>query len=282
MIITRLKGGLGNQMFQYALGRKLALKNNDLLKLDISGYQHDNLRSYSLEPFAMSAEIAKQEEITRLKYPLGIFSFVWRYFSFKVLRQFHTGWEPAILEAKGNLYLDGFWQSYKYFADIADTIRADFTLKEPLEQKYPELVQQVHEGDSISLHVRRTDYVSSKKHQKNFGTLSLEHYQKAIRLAKENRPNPTLFIFTDDPNWVKNNLQTDVPTIYISNFGLRDYEELILMSYCKSHIIANSSFSWWGAWLDPRPDKIVIAPTHWTQSGEPKTDDIIPPSWQKI
>lgn len=282
MIITQLKGGLGNQMFQYALGRKLSLKNKNQLKLDVSGYKNDKLRWYSLEPFAISAEIAKPEETAHLKRPWGIISSAWRFFAFKVLRRFHTGWEPTALQKTGDIYLDGFWQSYKYFTDIADTIRADFTLKEPLADKYPDLVRQVRAENSLSLHIRRTDYLSSPKHFKKFGALGLDYYQQALKKIKTAHPDLTVFIFTDDPAWVKANLKTDQPTVFVADFVRRDYEELVLMSYCRHHIIANSSFSWWGAWLDPRPDKLVIAPAHWTQSGEPKTDDIIEPAWQRI
>jgi hypothetical protein len=283
MIIVNLKGGLGNQMFQYALGRKLALKNRDCFKLDITGYPRQTLRSYGLSAFRIKEDIASNATVKKFKYPFGLLSMAWRRFSFKVLRRFHTGWEPAILEKKGNIYLDGFWQSYKYFSDIEDIIRADFKLKEPLESKSPALVRLIKDSASVSLHIRRTDYLTSSKHLAAFGSLPLSYYEQAIDFIKTKVQKPTLFIFSDDPAWVKANLPTaSLETIYLADFKLPDYEELAVMSLCRHHIIANSTFSWWGAWLDPRPDKIVIAPAHWTKTGEPKTNDIIPTLWIKM
>lgn len=274
MITIKLQGGLGNQMFQYALGRKLALQNNAPLSLDISSYGRDRLRHYSLAPFKIKAELTGVQP--------GLFSRFSRFIAKKIFRRFHIGWEPAILNKTGDLYLDGFWQSYKYFDDIADTVRNDFSLIEPLEQKYPELLARAGGGNTVSLHIRRTDYLSNKKHQKNFGSLPLSYYEQAIREIEKRGIAPTIFVFTDDPAWVKDNLPGGHPTIFAADHGLADCEELILQSRCRHHIIANSSFSWWGAWLDARPDSLTIAPARWTNTGEPKTDDIIPPSWIKI
>ncbi len=282
MIIVKLKGGLGNQLFQYALGRVLALKNNDKLKLDGTGYDHDRLRHYALDPFLIKAEIATPAEIKPLKYPYGFLSMAWRKFSFKILRRFHIGWEPSILNQTGNLYLDGFWQSYKYFDQATDTLRQDFSLKEPLEMLQPALIAEVTKAGTVSLHIRRTDYVSSKKHAQTFGVLSLEYYARAVAKIAELVPQPTFYIFTDDPTWVKQHLSLPYPLHFVADYNLPDYQELILMSKCRHQIIANSSFSWWGAWLNPRIDKIVIAPTWWFKTGIPKINDIIPPSWIKI
>lgn len=285
MIITNLKGGLGNQMFQYALGRKLSLHNNDQIKLDISGYPRQNLRSYRLDAFNIVENIARAEEIKKFKYPYGILSMAWRRFSFKILRRFHIGWEPRLLaklEKKQNVYLDGFWQSYRYLEDVVDVIKKDFTLKEPLEKVCPELIHQIEATNSISLHIRRGDYVADTKTQKHHGSCSLDYYRQAVDLVAKKVVNPTFFIFSDGIDWVKNNLSISHPVIYVSNPELQDYHELILMSLCHHNIIANSSFSWWGAWLNDHSDKIVISPSRWVNNNSVKIDDLIPPTWIKI
>lgn len=285
MIIVNLKGGLGNQMFQYALGRRLALKNNNELKLDISGYPRQNLRSYRLNNFNIAEKIATDDEVKKLKYPLGFFSKAWRRFSFKILRIHHVGWEPQalrLLEQKKNLYLDGFWQSYKFFDDIVDVLKRDFTLREPMENIRPDLLNKIKESNSVSIHIRRTDYVSTKRAQVYHGMCDLDYYQRALELIKDRVSNPAFFIFSDDIEWVKNNLPISDPALYVSQEGLEDYQELTLMSKCKHNIIANSSFSWWAAWLNSNPDKTVITPKQWFGNNSIKIDDIVLPTWTKI
>jgi len=284
MIITNIKAGLGNQLFQYALGRKLALKNNETLKLDISGYPKQTLRKYGLSVFNIEENIADDQEVKRLKYPLGILSMVWRRFSFKILRRHHVGWEPNTLkslEKKKNFYLDGFWQSYKYFDDVADTIRRDFTLKEPLEKISPELNEKIKGTNSISLHIRRSDYLNPKV-QKQFGSCSLNYYAQAIKIISGKIPDPVFFVFSDDPTWVKENLKLEFPMVAVSDYQLKDFQEMTAMSLCKHNIIANSSFSWWGAWMNANPDKIVISPDKWFNDGSLNIDDLIPASWTRI
>ena len=282
MIILNLKGGLGNQMFQYALGRKLALKNNTALKLDISGYPRQTLRQYGLGDFNIVEEIATPEEVRKLKYPFGLCSKLARRFRFKILRRFHIGWEPGILEAGDNIYLDGFWQSYKYFDDVTETLKKEFTLKQPLSPASTELSAQILSADSISLHIRRGDYVSNPKTRKHHGICDLDYYRKAVKLITEKVPTPTFFVFSDDIDWVKQNLDIGFPTVYVSRPELGDSEELVLMSRCHHHIIANSSFSWWGAWLGINSEKIIISPTKWVNNNSVKMNDLIPKTWLKI
>lgn len=282
MIIVNLKGGLGNQMFQYALGRKLAIKQNTNFKLDISGYPKQTLRQYGLSVFNIKEDIANETEIKSYKYPYGILSMAWRRFSFKILRRFHGGWEPEILNRTGNFYLDGFWQSYKYFDDIADIIRQDFSLKEPLASASPEFYKIITGANTVALHIRRSDYVTNTKVNQQFGSCSLGYYSQGAKLIAEKIGQPTFVIFSDDPEWVKNNLHLEHPMIFASDYALQDYQEMTAMSFCQHNIIANSSFSWWGAWLNSNPEKIVIAPNKWFNDGSIKEEDLIPPSWTKI
>jgi hypothetical protein len=287
MIIVNLKGGLGNQMFQYALGRKLALKNNNELKLDVSGYARaeyskDTLREYKLANFNIEAEIATAREVKRLKYPYGLLSKLARAWRAKILKQHHVGFEPSILKKKGDVYLDGYWQSATYFADIADTIRQDFSLKQPLETSHGDIVKKIVSGPSISLHVRRGDYVSNATNQAYWETCSPAYYEKALAILGEKIGSFTTYVFSDDPDWVKNNIDIPAPVHYVSGQELADYQELFLMSKCNHHIIANSSFSWWGAWLNPKKDKIVIAPKKWTAVNPEQHKDIAPTDWIRL
>ncbi|HAO65044.1 TPA: alpha-1,2-fucosyltransferase [Candidatus Taylorbacteria bacterium] len=285
MIISHLGGGLGNQIFQYAIGRKLSIKNNDTLKLDISAYTEKNPRAYGLAHFKIVENIATPEEIKRTKLPFGILSRLYRAFKARILKIRNVRYKPRVLNKTGNVYLSGFWQSEKYFSDIADTIRNDLTLKDRMASAASFAAEAIQKTPvSVSVHVRRTDYVSDKY----FVTCSPEYYQTAIsRLSKQlpggQADQIQLFIFSDDIEWVKQNMHFDYPITYISNPSIiQDYEELVLMSKCSHHIIANSSFSWWGAWLNPNPNKIVIAPSKWFNTNPSTYRDVVPYSWIKI
>ncbi len=286
MIITQLAGGLGNQMFQYALGQTLALKNHDTLKLDIRNYTPDNtFRSYKLKHFAITAAIATPEEIARIKRDWPVISRFVRAFKIRILRQESVSFKPAILEKTGDQYLEGYWQSERYFQDSASVIRRDFTLKEPLGPGAATVAAQIAATAApVSLHVRRGDYASDAKVNAMFGTCSPNYYRRALKLIRERVPTAHFFVFSDDIEWVKQQLELGPDAVFVSNkTTLQDYEELYLMSLCHHHIIANSSFSWWGAWLDPRPDKIVIAPRVWFHGTNPKMyRDIVPTSWIKL
>lgn len=287
MIIVKLIGGLGNQMFQYALGRKLAILKDVQLKLDISWYVNSEFgrdveREYSLNHFNIVECLASEDE---LKPYLKKKSLLFR-IARKIRRELsgvnNVGYDPKILESPDGSYIDGFWQSEKYFADIADIIRHDFTLKNELSDFAKTIKSQAGEVNSVSLHVRRGDFVSDKKVNSLIGSCGIDYYHSAIRLVSESIEQPCFFVFSDDIEWVKANLETEVPMIYVSRPELRDYEELILMSMCKHNIVANSSFSWWGAWLNINPGKMVIAPKRWFASNKMGSNELVPESWIRI
>ena len=290
MIIVNLKGGLGNQMFQYALGRKLALKTGQELKLDLTGFDRNHHRSFGLDIFSIIKNPATKEEIKKIKYPYGWCSKGWRWFRFKILRVHHTGWEPKTLartikklENGQDVYVDGFWQSYKYFENIRENLLLDFALlKEPLEKRYPDLIAQIKNTDSVGLHLRRGDYAANSRVLKEFGACSIEYYRRAIEMLAKKINQPNFFVISDDIAWVKDNLKLDHPTVYVSELGTKDYEELMMMSQCRHNVIANSTFSWWGAWLNDNPGKIVVAPEPWFTNNSIKIDDIIPPTWIRL
>ncbi|MEY2701667.1 MAG: hypothetical protein RLY43_300 [Bacteroidota bacterium] len=285
MIITKLKGGLGNQLFQYAFGRYLAEKNNDTLKLDIIGLQQnskDTLRFYLLDKFNITAGIANRDEIQKIKNPLGFFSKIFRFLKTKIFRKFYIGFEEKLLKLKGNIYLDGYFQSELYFKEIESILKKEFTLKNSLSQIAQKIEEQIHnKGASVSIHIRRGDYITDSSAAKAHGTCDLNYYAQAISKISSSVTNPAFFIFSDDIEWVKENLKVENAT-YVSNPNLTEYEELILMSKCKHNIIANSTFSWWAAWLNLNINKIVITPKQWRKDMNSDTLQIIPTSWIQI
>lgn len=286
MIIVNLKGGIGNQMFQYAFGRKLALKNNDVLKLEIDGLGRANevgdiYRPFSLEHLTIINEIATANEVSKIKYPFGLFSKGWRWFSLRILKRSNIVWNPKFLKKSGNIFLDGYWQSPKYFEDIRDTLLSEFRLHTPLSPAVTAFKDQIESNTSVSIHVRRGDYVKNPRVQKEFGICEASYYQSAIEHIKRTVERPTFFMFSDDITWVKENLPLPVSTVFVQDPTLRDVEELALMSMCTHNIIANSTFSWWGAWLNAHEDKIVVAPTPWFES-QPFDAHLIPDTWIQL
>lgn len=289
MIVVNLIGGLGNQMFQYAAGRALSLRLSDLFRLDVSGFDGYRLHhGFELtRVFSCTPEIATGEEIRQL---LG-----WRALriarrvlmrpslsmlhgaSLVVEPNFHY-W-PGIKQVSHSAYLVGYWQSEKYFIDAAETIRADFTFRHPLSGKNSQLANKIGQTMAVSLHVRRGDYASNPATKATHGLCSLEYYRAAILHIAERLEQPEFFIFSDDIAWVKENLKIDFPCWYVDhNQGAESYNDMRLMSLCKHHIIANSSFSWWGAWLNTNADKTVVAPKKWF-ANDTNVEDLYPSGW---
>ncbi len=178
------------------------------------------------------------------------------------------------------MYLDGYFQSEKYFIDYTDAIRQDFSLKGPLGEAADSIAAQIRSGaNTISLHVRRGDYLKESDFK---GIANQEYYANAVKYVTEKVSHPQFFIFSDDIEWCKENLSLPADSVFVSNSDLKDYGELVLMSLCKHHIIANSSFSWWGAWLGSNPEKIVVAPKQWSNNHENWYRDIIPATWTRL
>lgn len=289
MIITKLQGGLGNQMFQYALGRHLSIKNKVALMLDASALETNDSnvtkREYGLSVFNIEASLATKNEVDWFKKYLFKKGKFWFWYNRIIANRSHYTWEehfnfePWILGLKAPVYLDGFWNTEKYFKDIEDVIRKDFTLRKTLSEEGADLLSLILKAESVSLHVRRGDYISDPKTNTWLGVCTLEYYNQAInRMAADVRA-PHFFIFSDDPAWAKENITPPFPTTYTSGNPEHPEEDIVLMSNCKHNIIANSTFSWWGAWLNANPQKIVIAPKQWFKTKKMDTRDIIPESW---
>jgi hypothetical protein len=278
MIIVKLKGGLGNQLFQYAFGRRMSIFRHEKLKLDkdILGEKGDTYRYYGLDNYNIKADIASKEEVQKFKYPLGLFSKFLRFLKGKVLKIYHVGYEPELLKSK-SIYLDGYFQSYKYLEPIKNDLLKEITLKEPIENKYFDLLQKINNNNSVSIHIRRGDYINNN----DYCTYGLEYYNEAIKIIKEKISDPIFFVFSDEITWAKENFKLN-NIFFVSSPAMKDYEELILMTKCKHNIIANSSFSFWGAWLNKNPDKTVIAPKKWCNKFIKEFRDLLPVSWIRI
>jgi len=290
-------GGLGNQMFQYALGRSLSIKNNQPLMLDNSRYTdakpdaYRNIRNFGLQNFNIQAEPADIEKIkehikpksnilNKILFKLKINLFYKAYYKYPCVKEPEKQYflfDPNLLNYKyKDVYLKGFWQSEKYFKDIREIILKDFTVIAPPDEYNLSILQKIKNSNSISLHIRRGDNTNPKN---PIGLLSIDYHYKAVKYLTSKISNPQFFIFSDDMAWVKNNFKIDFPCVYAENSIEKDYEDMRLMSHCKHHIIANSTFSWWGAWLATNPDKIVIAPEKYVQKADFPNPDYYPQSW---
>lgn len=273
MIIVRIFGGLGNQLFQYAAGRAVALNAGLPLKLDTTDFTVDPRRKYRLHLFNVLEDFASSEEIAAFLPRKGP---TVRWFMSQIQRRllpFHLrplifermpAYDPALFRVKHSAYLFGYWQSDLYFQGISDTIRREFVLRPAPSEENRALLEQISNTQAVSLHVRRGDYVRDPATNRRHGALTNDYYETAIRKLSEQVTNPHFFVFSDEIEWVKENLPLPYPATYVDINGEdQEYEDLRLMSHCRYHIIANSSFSWWGAWLADYPDKIVIAPRRW-------------------
>jgi len=281
MIIVKLIGGLGNQMFQYTLGRALANKHKTELFFDTGSFATAlPRRQYALDVFNIFGRIANKSDLEKF-FPSGIKKLLQRLnlYNYKHIKELQFNFDPAILNLPDNTYLDGYWQSEKYFNKIEPKIRQELTLKDGDNLFDQSVLKSIRETESISLHVRRQDYITDNKISKIHGACSLEYYQQAIKKILTVAKNPQLFIFSDDLAWAKNNLKFDLPASFIEHGIKNDYKDLILMSRCRHNIIANSSFGWWAAWLNQNPDKIIIAPKKWFQNETRDTKDLIPKKW---
>ena len=290
MIVVQLNGGLGNQLFQYALGRKLALCRNSDLRFDLRAFDHQG-RQYKLghynvfgspaDPFELSNNLwwGKRSFFTR---PLGLLDNLRPYYRRHKISEISNVYDENILKAPPDVYISGYWQSEKYFKDIRSTLQKEIVLKDPLPQESQQLRNTIMNCESVSLHVRRGDYVTNRKTNEIHGILPLEYYHEAVGLISNQIQSPEYFIFSDDISWAREKLRIHGKVNFVEDGGNeRDHEDLILMSQCKHHIIANSSFSWWGAWLCQNSDKKVIAPRRWYKI-DIDTRDLIPEDWTRL
>lgn len=293
-VVVRLMGGLGNQMFQYAAGYAVAVKHGVPLLLDRSFLDARPVgmtwtpRQLELDALSVPLVFADAELIAQLRKPVTQRG---RQRLHKVLPGIFTdhrfterseGFDARFDRSEPPVYLEGYWQNQGYFMDIAEELRRHLFLpKEAPSPTNAALARAIRSERTASVHVRRGDYVglAAGFH----GTCSPAYYKAAMERMVTEAQVEHFYLFSDEPEWVAQNLELRYPhTIVSHNTGLQSHWDLWLMKQCRHHIIANSSFSWWGAWLDPRSDKQVIAPARWFQGKDVPSSAILPPEWTAL
>ncbi len=300
MVIARLMGGLGNQLFIYAAARRLSLKNKVPLKLDItSGFQRDYYqRTYRLHNFNIKGEVASRYQsfsgilgkVRRqiLKRISKFSGFDRRRYIIEEFPEFDV--RLLNLQVNGLIYLDGIWASEKYFKDIEGIIRDDLKIVTKHNSENLSMAEKIQSTNSVCIHVRRLREFPCKAEAKpnpSSPALSVDYYKRGIEIIASKVADPVFYCFGDYPQWFVENVKIDYPVILINhNKDEMDYEDLWLMSSCKHFIISNSTFSWWGAWLSNHHDKIIITPGGDYECTVPGmtifSRDAIPTGWLKI
>ena len=285
MIISKIIGGLGNQMFQYAAGRTLAHLNKTFVKLDVTSFEKDRLRNFDLLCFNANIGFASKHEINDL-LPAHNFEKAFQYFSPLNRRSYYREkgfqFNKQVLSLGKNVYLKGYFQSEKYFLSAKDIIRSEFAFKSNVIESVKQLSSILNGQNSIAVHIRRGDFSKNSDATDYHGTLEINYYQEAISIINSKFSDPIFYFFSDDIKWVKENYSLPNSTFVSGEITKNHFEDLYLMSQCRHNIIANSSFSWWGAWLNDNPNKIVIAPKKWFNKGPKDTQDLIPEGWLKV
>ncbi|MVO14631.1 alpha-1,2-fucosyltransferase [Parasedimentitalea huanghaiensis] len=286
MIIVRINGGLGNQMFQYAAAKALAVRCGSKVGLDLRVFDGPSQFGNALNHFDITGMALPEKDLPPLRKKNKLRYLMWRsgLVGPKFVEEEGDGFDPKFSGFTKNTYLKGYWQSEKYFEGISDVIRQEFSITTKPSIENVQLMKEVQSCNSVSLHIRRGDYVSDPLANATHGLCSMEYYTESLeRLAEKTGTRPQIYVFSDDAEWAKENAVFKYPTRVVSlNDGAHQYEDMRLMSLCKNNIIANSSFSWWGAWLNENSEKIVIAPKQWFQAAQKHNRDICPASWIRI
>jgi hypothetical protein len=298
MIITHLMGGLGNQMFEYAAGLALARRRRTVLKLDTSFYREHDVddRHYSLDCLNVPAQFATADEVWRLNGQLGgkqqLGKKILAALGQKRLAELTTvtgrahyqkewTYYPEFHELPDNTWLHGNYQSEKFFAPVADILRHHFTFRYPPTPAVEAMASKIKSGPSVAVHFRRGDYLGQYT---GIGALAADFYDGAIQALKARLPRDTeYYFFSDDIDAVEREYKPDVPHVFVKCFDHANYYDKIrLMALCDHNIIANSTFSWWAAWLNANRDKIVIAPKRWFAKSKKSAVDVVPERWERI
>ena len=315
MVIAHLSGGLGNQLFQYAMARQVSMRLGVELRLDLFSYRSDTNRRFALEAYALPTQPACWRDVFRLfptmaisrLAPRPIYDRYWRYLNLMGVRarcrhRIMDNWQkagnlplrqkgiiaerqltfdPDVLNISDNSLIVGLWQNQNYFRDIREQLLVDFRVSTTPCQKDESLLRRMAELESVAMHVRRGDKVG----RTDFKATSLGYCVHAMNEMKRRLRKPEFFIFSDDHAWLSSNLECgDNITIVSHHDELEPHEDLRLMSSCKHQIIASSSLSWWAAWLNERDDKIVLTPpaSHWIQHPAHDTSQILPLNWHVL
>jgi hypothetical protein len=289
VIAVSLRGGLGNQLFEYAAGRSLALRHGAELVLDLSELAAATTpRTYALEPFGLPArtvaDVRSYEPApagSSLRVRLG----AWRHgrgSTLTVLRQKGFAFQDEYFAAPDDTHLVGYWQSERYFAEYAHVIREELARTPRADGPAARALAEVSAAGaaSVSVHVRRGDYVADAATNRYHGTLEAEWYRAALAAVEERTGPLRAFVFSDDLNWCRRHLCLSCPVGYVDAGSPAD--DLLAMSRCVHHVVANSSFSWWGAWLGEGLDSVVVAPRRWVRDESIDTRYVVPERWLRL
>jgi len=285
MITIILKGGLGNILFQYAVGRRVAIKNNTTLRLNLIRYM--NKKDF------FAKKIIRQLQnfgFSEMLYRPSIYKkILWRYGFYLPTTDkrffYPKGWgfDPKVLLLKDGAFLNGYFQSEKYFKDIEPTIRKELHINHfSFNHEVRAYKEKIENSNSVGIHIRRGDYLSSSLHH----VCDLTYYLKAITSMRERLTSPLFFVFSDDLSWCRKNLHfANCNFVEVSGQKENFVPDFWLLSLCKNTIISNSTFSWWAAWLNENPDKIVVAPHRWFTDdvlNAKALQDTIPENWVRL
>ena len=291
MRIVKVKGGLGNQLFQYTFARLLEQLTGDKVKLDMQAYKsllHDPIRRPRLLKFNIALLTADEDEIADkclLKHSDKVFSYKYKFqiatealFNHKYFFEKNRDYiKPA--SVLNYDYYDGYWQSWRYVDAVWEIVKKDLVPNYDIDITTKKMIEHVKGENSVFLGVRKGDYSSSVSH---YGTFGNKYYQKAMNYVCEKIRNPVFYVFSNDIPWVKANINfSGRNVIYREPEGIvDDFEDLLIMAACKHSIIINSTYHWWGARLYDSPNKIVVAPEKWFFDNKPI--DIVPPHWVRL
>lgn len=273
MVIAQIDGGLGNQMFQYALCQSFVSKGVKV-KLDISKFQAGYLHNgYELERiFGLREDYCSRSERAIVKSLSKVLHVLFKH-PYKEKREWQWIHHPEVNKIRFG-FLKGYWQSEKYFSVSADGVRAKFTFPMLTDERNRAVQDAIANNNAVSVHIRRGDYL-----RPDMGCcLDIEYYLNAMALMNERVSDPHYFIFSDDIEWARENMKGSRAMFIDWNIGPNSFVDMQLMSLCRHNIIANSSFSWWGAWLNGNPSKLVMAPGRWMPGMKDK-GDVLPENW---
>jgi hypothetical protein len=303
MIIVKLKGGLGNQLFQYAFGRALAARTGAPLRFDLR-YYFDGppapFLTYGLGNFDCRVEIATESDL-RECVPFGVrgrrlaetygtsapplsarlLNYHWElqwpstWARFDVPRRWR--FDPGVFDVDPPAFFNGYWQTERYFADVSDALRREITVDHELAGENRRLAAEIDDSTAVAMHVRRGDYVDRGD------ALPATYFERALSTIGDQVPEPHVYVFSDDIEWTRRNVSIPYPTTFVThNDSETDYEDLRLMRLCDHAVISNSTFSWWGAWLNDTGDKRVVAPGYWYDGNRTAELDVVPDRWTVV
>mgnify|MGYP000847083475 CR=1 FL=1 len=297
MIITKIFQGLGNQFFQYAFGLARAKQLNTSLKIDsryfekhaeVTQWGYTYKRDFGLNRFNISSEEATEQEIDSVCHPLG------KTLAQKLLNQYRIKlapkqhkffvkeerltYNPKFNHLLNNTYVEGYFTDERYFGAVREQLQQEFTLKNLPSETNLKLIEKIQNCNSVCISIRRTNFLNNPLH----GTCGEEYYYKAMDVIAERIENPVFFVFSDDNAWINRYFESKYDCVFVQHNFPDFYEDFRLMVNCKHHIIPNSTFPWWAAWLSDYSSKIVIAPMHWLNTTDFDHSSYVPSSWIKI